>query len=223
MKKILTVILSVCMLMTLAACGSSGTGNSSQVTSGSNEGNNSSSTGTATVADSATTADAANSTNSTSENKTLVVYFSATGNTKNVAQHIKSGLSADIYEIVAAQPYTSDDLNYNNDKSRSTVEMNDKNARPAISGSVSNWSQYDTIYIGYPIWWGEAPRILDTFVETYDFAGKTVIPFCTSASSGLGSSASTLEKLAGTGSWMSGKRFSGSESQDDVINWVNSL
>lgn len=95
--------------------------------------------------------------------------------------------------------------------------------RPAISGSVENMDQYDTVYIGYPIWWGEAPRIINTFVESYDFTDKTVIPFCTSASSGVGSSASGLEAVAGTGNWMDGTRFSGSESAETVMEWVNGL
>lgn len=152
---------------------------------------------------------------------TLVVYFSATGNTKAIAEKIADGLQADIYEIVPAEPYTDADLDYHDNNSRSTIEMNDASARPAISGTVENFEQYTTVYLGYPIWWGEAPRILDTFVETYDFTGKTVIPFCTSASSGLGSSADTLKDLAGTGNWMDGKRFSGSEDASAVMDWAS--
>ena len=152
---------------------------------------------------------------------TLVVYFSATGNTKAIAEKIADGLQADIYEIVPAEPYTDADLDYHDNNSRSTLEMNDASARPTISGTVENFAQYTTVYLGYPIWWGEAPRILDTFVETYDFTGKTIIPFCTSASSGLGSSADTLKKLAGTGNWMDGKRFSGSEDASAVMDWAS--
>lgn len=151
----------------------------------------------------------------------LVVYFSATGNTKAIAEKIADGLQADIYEIVPVQPYTEADLDYHDDNSRSTLEMNDASARPEISGEIENFGQYTTLYLGYPIWWGEAPRILDTFVESYDFTGKTVIPFCTSASSGLGSSASTLEDLAGTGNWLDGQRFSGKEDASAVMEWVN--
>lgn len=152
---------------------------------------------------------------------TLVVYFSATGNTKAIAEKIADGLQADMYEIVPADPYTDADLDYHDDNSRSTLEMNDTSARPEISGSIENFGQYTTLYLGYPIWWGEAPRILDTFVESYDFTGKTVIPFCTSASSGLGSSASTLKDLAGTGNWLDGQRFSGKEDASAVMEWVN--
>lgn len=157
------------------------------------------------------------------ENTTLVVYFSNTGNTRAIAELIASGVGADTYEIVAAVPYTEADLDYGDNNSRSTVEMGDPSARPEISGSIENIEQYDTIYIGYPIWWGEAPRILSTFVESYDFTDKTVIPFCTSSSSGMGSSGSRLAELAGSGNWLDGQRFSGSESADEVMEWVNSL
>lgn len=156
----------------------------------------------------------------TVNSSTLVVYFSATGNTKAIAEDIAEGLQADIYEIVPEEPYTDADLNYNDDNSRSTLEMNDSSARPGISGTIDNFGQYTTIYLGYPIWWGEAPRIMDTFVESYDFTDKTVIPFCTSISSGIGSSANTLASLAGSGDWMSGQSFGESEDADTVIEWA---
>lgn len=122
----------------------------------------------------------------------LVAYFSATNNTKGIAEMLADGLGADLYEIVPEQPYTSEDLNYGNSKSRSSVEMDDPDARPAISGSLENLDQYDIVFIGYPIWWGEAPRIMSTFVESYDFSGKTLVTFCTSASSGFGRSDAAL-------------------------------
>lgn len=156
----------------------------------------------------------------TESSTTLVVYFSATGNTKAIAEAIADGLQADIYEIVPEEPYTDADLNYNDDNSRSTLEMNDSSARPEISGTIENFEQYTTIFMGYPIWWGEAPRIMDTFVESYDFTDKTVIPFCTSISSGIGSSANTLASLAGNGDWMSGQSFGESEDADTVIGWA---
>ena len=156
----------------------------------------------------------------TVNSSTLVVYFSATGNTKAIAEDIAEGLQADIYEIVPEEPYTDADLNYNDDNSRSTLEMNDSSARPGISGTIDNFEQYTTIYLGYPIWWGEAPRIMDTFVESYDFTDKTVIPFCTSISSGIGSSANTLASLAGSGDWMNGQSFGESEDADTVIEWA---
>ena len=154
------------------------------------------------------------------ESRMLVAYFSVTGNTRGMAESIADGLEADLYEIVPEEPYTEADLNYNDNNSRTTLEMNDSSARPEISGTIEHFDQYDTIFLGYPIWWGEAPRILDTFVESYDFTGKTVIPFCTSASSGIGSSADTLEGLAGSGTWLDGQRFSGSDPADKVLEWA---
>lgn len=155
--------------------------------------------------------------------KVLVAYFSATNTTEGVAEHIANGLNADIYEIVPEDPYTDADLNYNDNNSRTTIEMSDPNARPVISGSVENMEQYDIVFIGYPIWWGEAPRIVSTFMESYDFSGKTIVPFCTSGSSGIGSSASNLEQLTNGATWLDGRRLNGSDSQDTVMEWVNGL
>lgn len=133
--------------------------------------------------------------NSLNTAKILVAYFSATNTTEGVAKNIADSLDADLYEITPKEPYTNADLDYHNDKSRSTIEMNDSNSRPAISGSVENMSQYEIVFIGYPIWWGEAPRILSTFIESYNFSGKTIVPFCTSGGSGVGSSAKNIERL----------------------------
>lgn len=155
---------------------------------------------------------------------TLVVYFSCTGNTKAAAQAIATAANGTLYEITPAQPYTDADLDYNDDKSRTTIEQNDSSARPEISGSVENWEQYDTVFLGYPIWWGTAPRILDTFVESYDFTGKTVIPFCTSAASDIGSSGADLKELAaGKGTWLDGKRLTADVSEADVSSWLTEL
>lgn len=155
--------------------------------------------------------------------KVLVAYFSATNTTEGVAEHIANGLNADLYEIIPEEPYTDADLDYHDDNSRTTIEMNDPSSRPAISGSVENMEQYDIVFIGYPIWWGEAPHIVSTFMESYDFAGKTIVPFCTSGGSGVGSSASNLESLTSGATWLEGYRLSGSDSQDTVMEWVNSL
>ena len=155
--------------------------------------------------------------------KVLVAYFSATNTTKPLAEYIADGLNADIYEIVPETPYTSADLNYGNSSSRTSVEMNDPNARPAIAGSVSNMDQYDIVFIGYPIWWGEAPRVVSTFFESYNFNGKTIVPFCTSGSSGIGSSARNLHSLTNGANWLEGRRFSGGTSRNTMIDWVNSL
>ncbi len=157
--------------------------------------------------------------------KILVAYFSATGNTEAVAQKLADGLGADLYEIEPEQPYTEDDLDYGNSKSRSSVEMNDPDARPAISSADPNLQQYDTVLLGYPIWWGEAPRIMSTFVESYDsyLDGKTVACFCTSGSSGFGSSDSALREAVPAANWLEGHRFSAGASAEDVLEWADGL
>ena len=156
----------------------------------------------------------------TSGTKVLVAYFSATNTTKGVAEKIAASINGDLYEITPSEPYTSADLNYNDDNSRTTIEMNDPSVRPAISGSVADMSQYDVVFLGYPIWWGEAPRIINTFVESYDFSGKTIVPFCTSGGSGMGSSATNLHSAASGANWISGSRLTGST---DIAGWVNGL
>lgn len=154
----------------------------------------------------------------------LVAYFSATGTTKNLAEYAADAMGADLYEIVPEQPYTDADLDYSNSNSRSTVEMNDPSARPVISGNVENMEQYDIVFIAYPIWWGEAPRIVSTFMESYDFSEKTIVPFCTSSSSGLGSSAINLHSLVSDSAvWLDGDRLASSSSRDDMVEWINGL
>ena len=154
---------------------------------------------------------------------TLVVYFSATGTTKGVAEKIASITGADIYEIKPAQEYTSEDLDWNDSDSRTTHEQNDKSVRPEIGSDPISLEGYSTIYIGFPIWWGEEPRIMDTFVESYDFDGITMIPFCTSSSSGIGMSGKNLEANAGSGNWLDGERFGGSVSEEELQAWIDGL
>lgn len=156
------------------------------------------------------------------ESKVLVAYFSATNTTEQVAQRLADGMNADIYEINPAVPYTSADLNYNNSQSRVSIEHNNPDSRPAIADAVENMGQYDIIFIGYPIWWGEAPNIVHTFMESYNFSGKTVIPFCTSSSSGIGNSGSNLARLTSGATWLSGRRLNGA-SQTELMDWVDSL
>lgn len=153
----------------------------------------------------------------------LVAYFSATNNTEGVAQKLADGLGAELYEIVPEFPYTDADLNYNDSNSRSSLEMDDPDARPVIAGELPDLAQYDVIFLGYPIWWGEAPRIMSSFVENCDLAGKTVVPFCTSASSGFGSSASALKEATPDAIWLEGARFSGNASAEDVLDWARSI
>ena len=155
--------------------------------------------------------------------KTLVAYFSATGNTEAVAKQLQVVLGADGYEIVPEELYTADDLNYNNDDCRANKEQNDSTARPAISGSVENMSDYDVVFVGYPIWWGKAPKIIDTFLESYDFSGKTVIPFCTSGSSGIAGSLNEIKSAALDADWKVGRRFSANVSETDLQEWVSDL
>jgi flavodoxin len=154
-----------------------------------------------------------------SKTKTLVIYFSATGNTRRAAKQIAKGANADLYEITPVEKYTSADLDYSNDNSRVVKEHNDANSRPAYKGDVDNWDQYTRILIGYPLWWQEAPHIVDNFVESHDFTGKTVIPFCTSMSSGLGDSGTQLARRAKTGKWLKGKRFSEHASKARLRRW----
>ena len=222
MKKIIALLLMVTLCISLVACGNDkGSGNDKTTNDTAQKEEDNKKETQATEDDSKTAESTTTKTSTKTKSNKLVVYFSATGNTKAIAEKIADGLGADIYEIVPEKPYTDADLNYNDDNSRSTKEMKDSSARPAISGTVKNFDQYDTVYLGYPIWWGEAPRILDTFVESYNFAGKTVIPFCTSASSGIGSSADTLKSLASGGNWMAGQRFNETESADTVMEWAN--
>ncbi len=154
----------------------------------------------------------------------LVVYFSATGTTKTLAEYAADATGADLYEIVPEEPYTSADLDYGDSKSRSSIEQNDEAARPAISGNVENMEQYDTVFLAYPIWWGEAPRIVYTFMESYDFSEKTIVPFCTSGGSGIGSSARNLHSLVASDTiWLDGERLSSGSSRDDMVSWINGL
>ncbi|MBP3361725.1 MAG: PT domain-containing protein [Clostridia bacterium] len=158
--------------------------------------------------------------NQAEESKILVAYFSNTGNTENIAESIVSAMGADVYEIEAAQPYTDEDLNYNDSSTRATVEQNDPTARPEIGNLLESIDEYDTIYLGYPMWWGQAPKIVYTFLESYDFTGKTIIPFCTSGSSPIGSSDDNLHPAASGANWVDGRRFSVSASSSEISAWA---
>lgn len=192
-EKIVTGFLMFAVLMTLTACGN---------TSGATQNQTESSAPTA------------------KNGHILVVYFSATGNTKRVAETIASQENGTLFEIKPSQPYTEDDLNYQDNTSRVVKEHNQPDSRPTYDGDVENWDSYDTVYIGYPIWWQQAPNVVYTFIEHHNFSGKKVIPFCTSYSSPLGTSGTNLAKAAGTGDWQEGIRFSGGVSTTDVLNWL---
>lgn len=237
MKKILSILLAAVMSLSLAACtgGNEPDENSSDTGSSQNAADNSQTQDNAAASsgsekeqpaetpDSKADASAAEPVNGWSGSRILVVYFSATNNTESVAQKLADGLGADIYEIVPMQPYTDEDLDYGNSQSRSSVEMDDPGARPEISGTVEDMDQYEVVLIGYPIWWGEAPRIMSTFVESYDFSGKTLAAFCTSASSGFGSSDSALKEATDSAIWLDGYRFSAGASAEDVMEWADGL
>ena len=157
--------------------------------------------------------------------KTLVVYYSASGSTAKVAEYIKNAANADIFELEPVDKYSDADLNWTNSSSRVNAEHEDESKRDIelVSTTVPNWEDYDTVFIGYPIWWGIAAWPTDGFVKANDFTGKTVIPFCTSASSEIGDSGKLLEEEAGTGNWLDGMRFRSSASEDDVKSWVDGL
>lgn len=153
----------------------------------------------------------------------LVAYFSATGTTKRVAQKIAAIEHADLYEIVPEVPYSREDLDFNDRNSRTSREQNDPSVRPAIANGLVDLSGYGRIYLGYPIWWGEEPRIMDTFVEDNAFGYLQVVPFCTSASSGIGRSAEHLAVKADGGDWLEGRRFGGGVSEEDLRKWIEEL
>ena len=156
------------------------------------------------------------------ETATLVVYFSATGTTRSVAEQIAALTGAGLFEIVPAEPYTAEDLNYGDHSTRATVEQNDPAARPEIANEIS-LEGCTTLYLGYPIWWGDSPRILSTFVESHDFTGITVIPFCTSGSSGPGRTGEALGELAGTGTFLTSTRLTRGMSDAELQDWINSI
>lgn len=208
-KRLIVMVMSAMMVFTLTACG--GTTASSK-TSETNSGS-----AAQPIAQKATEPQ-------DRPEKILVAYFSCTGNTKSLAETTAKVLGTDVYEIRPEKPYTAEDLNYNDESTRATVEQKDDNARPALADKNANIGAYDTIILAYPIWWGQAPRLLDTFVESYDFSGKTLIPICTSGESGIGSSADVLKSnTKGTGNWKDGKEFSKSASENEIRNWLNSL
>lgn len=155
----------------------------------------------------------------------LVVYYSAQGHTELVAEQIAKNLGADLFEIVPADPYSSDDLDWTDSNSRVSLEYDDESLRDVelVSTTVENWDSYDTVIIGYPIWWGIAAWPVNMFVEANDFSGKSVIPFCTSSSSGLGQSGEILAELADTGDWQEGQRFRSNPSEADIKSWTDSL
>lgn len=151
----------------------------------------------------------------------LVAYFSATGNTKLVAEKLSNAINADLFEIKPEQIYSDEDLNWRNKKSRSSIEMADKNSRPAIATKIENMAQYKIVFVGFPIWWGREPSIIDTFMTSYDFNGKTIIPFATSGSSDIGDTYTNLQTLAPNAKVLNGKRFANDVAEPELKTWAD--
>ena len=249
MKKLIAVLMGLMMVFGLVACGDTGTSESgttgtenaqnaaseespaddesedaSEEAAGETEDASEEAAGETGNASEEATGEAGNG--ETAEGgKTLVVYYSATGNTETAANYIAQVTGGDLFELEPAEPYTEEDLNYNDDSSRVVYEHDNPDERNVelVADTVDNWEEYDTVFIGYPIWWGIAAWPVDDFIEANDFTGKTVIPFATSASSGLGESGTLLEEMAGTGNWLEGQRFSSRVSEEDVQTWLDGL
>lgn len=227
MKKRGFLLMTVCILIVglLAGCGAGGGQDESQTQSNTGAASENESSAATTEEDSAEASSEAEIDGDGTQGITLVVYFSATGNTERVAEVIADTTGGELFELEPVDPYTDEDLNYNDDNSRVSQEYADESLRNVelVADTVDDWQDVERIYIGYPVWWGIAAWPVNTFVEANDFTGKTVIPFCTSASSGLGDSGELLAELAGTGDWQEGMRFRSSVSDEDVVAWVESL
>lgn len=233
MKKLTAILLSVLLVFSLAACG-----NNQQATDTTPEPSSEPVSETTSEPEKAEQSSETSSA-SQSENedntvdtdvestggKTLIVYYSASGNTEEVANYIASATGGDLFEIVPTEIYTNADLDWTDDDSRVSREHDNEDERdvPLVSDTVDNWDEYDTVFIGYPIWWGIAAWPVDGFIKANDFTGKTVIPICTSSSSGLGESGELLEEMAGTGEWLEGERFRSGASEETVRSWVEGL
>ena len=229
MKKLAAIFLSLAMVLSLAACGTSAS-NETSAPATSDSAASSETQEPSAAPESTEPAESTEEPSSQPETEgeaggTLVVYYSATGNTEQVANYIADITGGDLFELEPVEPYTSDDLDWTDDNSRVSQEYYDESLRDVelVADTVENWDSYDTVFIGYPIWWGIAAWPTDGFVEANDFSGKTVIPFCTSSSSGLGESGELLAELAGTGDWQEGMRFRSSASEADVQEWTDSL
>ena len=223
MKKLTVILMSAVLTFSLAACGSNQKSEKKDAASDSDS-NNEETLQSETSGDEAATS-SNEKTADAGDGKTLVVYYSATGNTESVANNIAAVTNGNVFELEPKEPYTDEDLDWTDDNSRVSREHENEDEREVelVTVTPENWESYDTVFIGYPIWWGIAAWPVDQFVKTNDFTGKTVIPFCTSASSGLGESGELLEKMAKTGDWQKGARFSSGVSEDDVREWVEGL
>lgn len=223
MKRLFSLLTAAVLTVSLAACGSSA---SSAATTPAPTAEAAPAPTEEPAPAESETAEAADSTEKpTTDSKTLVVYYSATGTTERVAQMIAEATGADLFEVEPAEPYTSADLNYSDKDSRVSREHDDESLREValVSTEVPDWDSYDTVFIGYPIWWRIAAWPMNGFVAANDFTGKTVIPFATAANSGMGDSGTLLAELAGTGDWKEGERFYSSSTADDIQSWLSTL
>lgn len=224
MKKLFAGILSIMLVLALSGCESVENAPENPQSSQNSETQSEAAEPTSS-SDDETSADSAPDETPSEDGKTLVVVYSASGNTKAIADYIVSATGADLFEITPTEPYTSDDLNWTNPDSRVSREHDDESLRDVelTTTTVDNWEEYDTVFIGYPIWWGIAAWPTNSFVKANDFSGKTVIPFCTSSTSGLGSSGTLLAEEAGTGNWLEGQRFQSRADESTVKEWIDSL
>lgn len=223
MKRLFSLLTAAVLAVSLAACGSSASSATATPTPTTEP--TPAPTEQSAPAESETTETVDSTEETTTDGKALVVYYSATGTTERVAQLIADAIGADLFEVEPAEPYTTADLNYSDKNSRVSREHDDESLRDValVSAEVPDWDSYDTVFIGYPIWWGGAAWPMNGFVTANDFTGKTVIPFATAASSGMGDSGTDLAKLAGTGDWLDGQRFFSSTTADDIQSWLDTL
>ena len=230
MKKVITLLMSILLVFSLVACGNQNSGGNSQTTEPTDSTTpestpeSSQQPGESSTEAPTESSDEAQETEGES-GKTLVVYYSTSGNTEAVAGYIANATGGDLFELVPAEPYSDEDLDWTADGSRVNKEHDDESLRDIelVETTAPDWDSYDTVFIGYPIWWGIAAWPVNGFTRANDFTGKTVIPFCTSSSSGLGESGELLAEAAGTGNWLEGQRFSSHPSEEDVRSWVDGL
>ena len=228
MKRLTAIFFSLTLALGLAACGSNASSAAQPASSSPVSSEAVSSEASPASSAAASSDDNATGSETQSAGNTLVVYYSATGNTEEAAGSIANLTGGDLFELVPTDPYTSEDLTWTDPESRVSTEHDARVAGDTVTVDLEqitpdNWDDYDTVFIGYPIWWGEAAWPVDGFVQANDFTGKTVIPFCTSSSSGLGESGTLLAEMAGTGDWLEGQRFSSGVSEGDVETWLNGL
>ena len=232
MKKVIVFMLSVLMIFSLAACGSQDGGNQETAPQSANGGNetenlqNPSEQVESPVKDTdGSSTETSEESVETTESKTLVVYYSATGYTESVAKYIAEATGGELFRLEPVEEYSSADLDWTDRNSRVSREHDNPEERmmDLVASTVPDWESYENIFIGYPIWWGIAAWPVDRFIADNDFTGKTVIPFCTSSSSGLGESGELLKEAAGTGEWLTGERFRSGASEETVKEWVESL